>query len=266
LNWKEHCEVAERAARQGGAILLDMAGRVSVREKGRGDLVTSADLASQEAIRETLLSAFPTHSFLGEESTGPQAPVGEFRWIVDPLDGTSNYVHGLEYYAVSIGLEYRSELVAGVIYDPTANRCFRASVGGGAFLNDAPIRVSAVDTLRSALLVTGFPPGLRGRPELLRLFEEFCSESHSVRRLGSAALDLAYIAIGRFDGFYAPNLQPWDAAAGVVIVREAGGRVSNLDGSPYTLYTPDILATNGRLHDAMVEVVRRGGEGSRVEG
>jgi myo-inositol-1(or 4)-monophosphatase len=234
-----------------------MAGKVSVREKGRGDLVTSADIASQEAIRETLLTAFPAHTFLGEESTVGPDPTADFRWIVDPLDGTSNYVHGLEFYAVSIGLEHRGELVAGVIYDPAAARCFKATTGGGAFLNDTPIRVSRVDALRSALLVTGFPPGMRGRADLLRLFEEFCSESHSVRRLGSAALDLAYVACGRFDGFYAPNLHPWDAAAGAVIVREAGGLVTNLDGSPYTLYTHDILATNGCIHQAMVDVSNR---------
>jgi len=249
-------DVAERAARQAGAILLDMAGKISVREKGRGDLVTTADFASQDAIRKTLLTEFPTHTFLGEES-GDSQPAGEFHWIVDPLDGTSNYVHGLEFYAVSIGLVSRGEMLAGVIYYPSADRCFRATAGGGAFLNGEPIRASGVSSLRDALLVTGFPPGLHGRADLLRLFEEFCSESHSVRRLGSAALDLAYVACGRFDGFYAPNLHSWDAAAGVVIVREAGGRVTNLDGSPYNLYTPDILATNGLVHDQMVAVAAR---------
>jgi myo-inositol-1(or 4)-monophosphatase len=268
LDWQQHCDVAERAARRAGHILTDMAGSVSVHEKGRGDLVTSADLASQEAIRETLLGAFPSHSFLGEESAPPtpvSSPRGdrdgsegwEFRWIVDPLDGTSNYVHGLEFYAVSIGLEHRGELVVGVIYEPTSDRCFHATVGGGAFLNRSAIRVSPVSSLRSALLVTGFPPGMRGRADLLRLFEEFCSECHSVRRLGSAALDLAYVASGRFDGFYAPNLHPWDAAAGLVILREAGGKVSNLDGSTYNLYTPDILASNGTIHDAMTQVAAR---------
>ena len=257
MDLQRFCEVAQHAARRGGAILLDMAGTRSVREKGRGDLVTSANLASQDAIRDTLLTAFPSHTFLGEESTVGPDPAADFRWIVDPLDGTSNYVHGLEFYAVSIGLEHRGELIAGVIYDPAADRCFRATAGGGAFLNDSPIRVSSVDSLRAALLVTGFPPGMRGRADLLRLFEEFCSESHSVRRLGSAALDLAYVACGRFDGFYAPNLHPWDAAAGALLVREAGGLVTNLDGSPYDLYTPDILASNGRLHHSMVDVSNR---------
>lgn len=257
MDLKRFCAVAEHAARRAGAILLDMAGKVSVREKGRGDLVTTADLASQESIRETLLTAFPSHTFLGEESIAAPDPAADFRWIVDPLDGTSNYVHGLEFFAVSIGLEHRGEQIVGVIYDPSADRCFKATAGGGAFLNDAPIRVSAVDSLRAALLVTGFPPGMRDRADLLRLFEEFCSESHSVRRLGSAALDLAYVASGRFDGFYAPNLHPWDAAAGAVIVREAGGRVTNLDGTPYNLYTPDILASNGAIHGAMVCVAAR---------
>jgi myo-inositol-1(or 4)-monophosphatase len=249
--------VAEQAARQAGRILAEMAGNFDVREKARGDLVTSADLASQAAIRDVLLQAFPTHSFLGEESHAAPDTESEFRWIVDPLDGTSNYVHGLEFYAVSIGLEYRGEPVVGVIYEPTQDRCFHATRGGGAFINETPIRVSTVDSLRTALLVTGFPPGMRGRNDLLRLFEEFCSESHSVRRLGSAALDLAYVACGRFDGFYAPNLHPWDAAAGVVIVREAGGKVSNLDGTPFTLNTPDILATNSQIHGEMLAVAAR---------
>jgi myo-inositol-1(or 4)-monophosphatase len=255
MDWQEHCELAELAARRAGTILIDMAGKVSVREKGPGDLVTSADLASQEAIRETILDRFPSHAFLGEESAIRTPPTAEFRWIVDPLDGTSNYVHGLEFYAVSIGLEHRGTPVVGVIYEPTSKRCFRATAGNGAYLNAELIRVSEVTSLKSALLVTGFPPGMRGRADLLRLFEDFCAASHSVRRLGSAALDLAYVACGRFDGFYAPNLNPWDAAAGVVIVREAGGHVSNLDGSNYDLYTPDILATNSHIHDAMLAVL-----------
>jgi myo-inositol-1(or 4)-monophosphatase len=259
MDLNHFCDVAECAARRAGAILMEMADTISVREKGRGDLVTSADFASQEAIRETLLGAFPAHTFLGEESRGERPAAGEFHWIVDPLDGTSNYVHGLELYAVSIGLEFQGGLVVGVIYDPAADRCFRATAGGGAFLNGERIRVSTVASLRDSLLVTGFPPGLRGRSDLLRLFEEFCAESHSVRRLGSAALDLAYVACGRFDGFYAPNLHPWDAAAGVVIVREAGGQVTNLDGTPYNLYTPDILASNGPIHEAMLAVAARVG-------
>ncbi len=256
MDFQKCALVAEQAARKAGSILLDMAGKVSIREKGRGDLVTSADLASQEAIRETLLTTFPSHSFLGEESPAASNPAAEARWIVDPLDGTSNYVHGLEFYAVSIGLEFRGELVVGVIFDPAGNRCFSAIAGGGAFVNGEPIRVSTASTLRESLLVTGFPPGMRGRTDLLRLFQEFCSECHSVRRLGSAALDLAYVACGRFDGFYAPNLHPWDAAGGVVIVREAGGRVTNLDGSPYRLETPDILASNGLIHTPMIQVIQ----------
>jgi myo-inositol-1(or 4)-monophosphatase len=254
LDWQEHVEVAERAARYAGEILIEMAGNVSVREKGPGDLVTSADLASQEAIRQTIFDRFPTHAFVGEESAIESASDAELVWIVDPLDGTSNYVLGLEFFAVSIGLVRHGTPVVGVIYDPTQRRCFRATDQGGAYLDGQPIHVSQVSTLRNALLVTGFPPGMRGRDDLLRLFEEYCAESHSVRRLGSAALDLAYVACGKFDGFYAPNLRPWDAAAGVLLVQEAGGTITNLDGSPYNLYTPDILATNARIHDAMVNI------------
>jgi myo-inositol-1(or 4)-monophosphatase len=253
-----YCDAAERAARQGGAVLREMAGEVAVTEKAPGDLVTAADLAAQQVIQQALLAEFPDHTFLGEESGCAPDPAAEFRWIVDPLDGTTNYVHGLEFYAVSIALEARGELVAGVIYEPASGRCFRATAGGGAFMDGQPIRVSAVSALRHALLVTGFPPNLRGRTDLWELFEAFCGASHSVRRLGSATLDLAYVACGRFDGFYAGNLHCWDAAAGVLLVREAGGHVTNLDGTPYNLYTPDILASNGLIHDAMVQIATRG--------
>jgi myo-inositol-1(or 4)-monophosphatase len=257
LELSHYCDVAERAARRAGAILREMAGKFSVREKGHGDLVTSADLAAQEAIQQSLLAEFPDHAFLGEESREAPDPAAEFRWIVDPLDGTTNYVHGVDFYAVSIGLERRGELIAGVIFEPAAERCFRATYGGGAFLDGKPIRVSEIVELRRALLLTGFPPNLRGRDDLWALFQEFCSESHSVRRLGSAALDLANVASGRFEGFYSTNLHCWDAAAGVLLVREAGGQVTKLDGSPYSLYTADMLATNGLVHQAMVEVAQR---------
>ena len=262
MDLQHYGEVAEQAARRAGAILRKMASEFSVREKGRGDLVTTADVASQEAIRQVLLGEFPNHAFVGEEGQQKPDPTAEFRWIVDPLDGTSNYVHGVEFYAVSIGLEARGQLVAGVIYDPNADHCFKATAGGGAFLNLQPIRVSQVSRLRDALIVTGFPPNIRGRADLWRLFEEFCSESHSVRRLGSSALDLAYVAWGRFDAFYSLNHHCWDVAAGVLILREAGGHVTNLTGSTHDLYAPSILATNGLVHQEAIAVVKRALDGA----
>ena len=254
MDLRHLCETAEEAARQGGKILIEMADDFSVREKGLSDLVTSADLASQAAIRKRILEEFPQHTFLGEEGNEQPDPDAEYRWIVDPLDGTTNYVHGLEFFAVSIGLEFRGDLIVGVIYDPSFDRCFKATLGGGAFVADKAIRASQVDQLREALLVTGFPPGKHLRTEQVRLFVEYSTRSHSVRRLGSAALDLAYVACGRFEGFYSTSLQSWDAAAGALIVQEAGGQISNLDGTSYDLYTPDILATNGGIHEAMVEI------------
>lgn len=249
--------VAEWAARRAGQVLLDMRADATIREKGPGDLVTSADLAAQDVIRRTIHDRFPTHRILGEEGSAEPDPHSEFRWIVDPLDGTSNYVHRFEFFAVSIAAEHRGELLAGVIFDPTAKRCFTAWRCGGAWLNGQPIRVSPVTELRQALLCTGFPARMRGRRDLLALFEEFCSESHAVRRLGSAALDLAYVAMGSFDGFYSTHLHAWDAAAGVLLVREAGGCVTRLDGSAYDVDTPDILASNGRVHDAMSQLAGR---------
>ena len=264
LDLEHYSEVAEQAARRGGEILLGKAETFSVRERGPSDLVTSADLASQQAIRQTILAEFPEHTFLGEEGPEEPDPEAQYRWIVDPLDGTTNYVHRLEFFCVSIALELRGELVVGVIYDPNADRCFKATRGGGAVLNGQAIRVSQVSELRQALLVTGFPPAMHKRPDLLRLFADYSALCHSVRRLGSAALDLAYVAWGRLDGFYSTNLHSWDAAAGAVIVREAGGQISNLDGTAYDLYTPDILASNGLVHQAMVLVASRHPKGSKM--
>jgi len=254
LELDRYLELAEQAARRAGQVLLDMKGRFTVRRKGWQDLVTSADLAAQEAARECLLDAFPDHTVLGEEAPSRFDPTAPFRWIIDPLDGTTNYVHGLDYYAVSIALEHKYNLLVGVIYAPELQQCFKAANGQGAFCNDTQIKVSDVADIADALVATGFPPQLDKRPDLIKLFERYSVKTHAVRRLGSTALNLAYTAMGRFDAFYSATIHSWDVAAGALLVWEAGGSVSNLDGGTYDLYRPDILATNGHIHQQMLNV------------
>lgn len=255
----EHVEAACEAARRGGQALQDWRQRFTVQEKGRFDLVTEADLAAQQAIEQFLRARFPEHGFLGEESSRSRHSLaeraGRTTWIVDPLDGTTNYVHDCPYYGVSIGLEAEGELVAGVIYDPTRQEMFHAAAGQGAWLNGRRLQATRIDRLEHALLSTGFPPDLHGQEHTLDTWRRFSLRTQSLRRTGSTALNLAYVAAGRHDGYWTYQAFPWDAAAGVVLIREAGGRVTNLDGSPYKLDTLDLLASNGPLHAAMREVV-----------
>lgn len=251
--------IATAAAIEAGELLLEYRGKVRARQKGPGDVVTRADFESQALIRQRIKDAFPDHDFLGEEQTSDQEEnrTASVRWLVDPLDGTANYVHGLDLFAVSIAAVSGNDPLVGVIHAPALKETYEAIRGGGATLNGQSIHVSDVSRLEDALLVTGFPPRPQRRPELLRLYGEFCDISHAVRRLGSAALDLAYVAAGRFDGFYAVHLHAWDCAAGVLLVREAGGLVTRINGSPFDLYQPDLLASNGRIHRQMVEVACR---------
>lgn len=249
-------DAAVDAARAAGQVLLDLAGQVTVREKAPTDLVTSADLAAQETIRQRLHRAFPQDDFLAEEAA-PPASRGARRWIVDPLDGTTNYVHQIPFYAVSIGLEIDGRMQVGVVYSPALDECFTAVRGRGARLNGRPIRVSAIRELRQAVVATGFPTDRALARENLDYFGAFVWASQSVRRLGAAALNLAYVACGRFDGNWATSLHPWDAAAGVLLVQEAGGTVTRLDGAAYELDQPTLLASNGPLHAAMLDVIRR---------
>jgi myo-inositol-1(or 4)-monophosphatase len=256
-----YLEAAREAARRGAGVLADWQRRFAVREKGRFDLVTDADVASQQAIRDYLTARFPGHGFLGEEGSakdrrpGPDAPP---TWIVDPLDGTTNYVHGFPFYCVSIGLEAAGELVVGVIYDPSRDEVFAAARNLGAWLGDTPLASTRTSRLEEALLTTGFPADIRDREELLAWWRHFGLRSHGLRRTGSTALNMAYVAAGRVDAFWAFDNNPWDIAAGVVLVREAGGTVTNIDGSPFDPYTPDILCTNGPLHTAMQDAFRNG--------
>jgi myo-inositol-1(or 4)-monophosphatase len=249
---------AIQTARDAGQILLERFGRaIQITNKGVIDLVTEADVAAERLIVERIRSYHPRHAILAEESGETLAASGdsEWRWIVDPLDGTTNYAHGYPCYCVSVALERAGELVIGVIHDPTRDETFAAERGAGATLNGRRIRVSETDDLNNALLSTGYPYDVRGRDNFVRNFKNFILHAQGVRRDGSAALDLAYVACGRFDGFWEEGLRPWDVAAGVVLVEEAGGRVSRYDGSPFHIYTPPIMTSNGLIHEAMMRVL-----------
>jgi myo-inositol-1(or 4)-monophosphatase len=195
-----------------------------------------------------ILGEYPDHNFLGEEGLIRTDGAAPYRWVIDPLDGTTNYFHGFPFFAVSIGLERDGELIAGVIYDPTREELFTAFKGHGAYLNEQRLQVSAAQRLQQALLVASFPPGSTPESPPIRQFLRILPHAQTVQRTGSAALNLAYLATGRLDGFWSYSLKPWDMAAGVVIVREAGGNVSKMNGSPLALEIPDILATNGAIH------------------
>jgi myo-inositol-1(or 4)-monophosphatase len=257
----DYLEAAREASRRGAAVLEEWRRRFSVREKARFDLVTDADLASQQAIRDYLGRRYPGHGFLGEEDLasqerpGPEAPP---TWIVDPLDGTTNYVHDCPLYCVSVGLQVAGELVAGAVYDPSRQELFAAAKGRGAWLGERRLATSTAAGLEEALLATGFPPDLRGQERTLDWWRYFSLRARSLRRTGSTALNLAYVAAGRFDGYWAFDNHVWDVAAGAVLVREAGGTITNVDGSTYDPYTPDALASNGPLHAVLLEGLRRG--------
>jgi myo-inositol-1(or 4)-monophosphatase len=255
----DYLDAAQEAARRGAAVLEGWRTRFSVREKGRADLVTDADFAAQQATRDYLLGRFPGHAFLGEEDgpNQPRPPAGAPpTWIVDPLDGTTNYVHDAPMYCVSVGLEVAGELVAGAIFDPRQREMFAAARGRGATLSDRPIRTSATDKLADALLSTGFSPDLRGHEIQLEWWAYFSMHTQSLRRTGSTALNLAYVAAGRYDGYWGFDNNAWDVAAGVVIVREAGGQVTTLDGRVYDPHGRHCLASNGPLHDDLVKALR----------
>jgi myo-inositol-1(or 4)-monophosphatase len=254
-------EAACEAARRGAAVLEEWRNRFQVREKARFDLVTDADLDSQRAIRTYLAERFPQHAFLGEEDPTPKArpgPGAPPTWIVDPLDGTTNYVHDCPMYCVSIGLWLDGEMVVGVVLDPARNELFQAATGQGAWLNGRRLQTSQASSLEEALLATGFPPDMRGQEQSLAWWRYFSLRARSLRRTGSTALNLAYVAAGRFDGYWAFDNHVWDVAGGMVLVREAGGVVSNVDGTPYDPFTPDGLATNRPLHPVMLECLRTG--------
>jgi myo-inositol-1(or 4)-monophosphatase len=243
-------------AREAGALLMDYFHRgLKIEYKGDADLVTAADRASETLIRERIAKQFPSHDVLGEEQ-GLNDRGGEYRWYVDPLDGTTNFAHGFPVFCVSLALEQRAEgsaqRVAGVIYDPTRQELFSAAQGSGAQLNGKPIHASKIAQLKECLVATGFPSHKRHKNPNIYFYHQITLRTHGVRRAGSAALDLCNVACGRFDGFWEFNLNPWDTAAGVLLVEEAGGKVSRFDGSEFQLDSRETLASNGLVHHALL--------------
>ena len=250
--------VAVEAARAAGHLLLaEMDGPRRIASKGSPiDLVTEMDARAEALIVDRLRGAFPDDAVLTEEAGLHPGRSGR-RWIVDPLDGTTNYAHGLPVFAVAIALEVDGRLTLGVAFDPTRGELFVASRGGGATLNDRPLAVSTTADLDRSLLTTGFPYDIRETADTnLREYGVFSLRARAVRRMGSAVIDLAWVAAGRFDGYWELRLGPWDAAAGALLVEEAGGRVTGLDAGPLDLAAPSIVATNGRIHDAVLAVLR----------
>ena len=248
-------KVAEVAARAGGIILMKYLGQpLDVEFKGDVDLVTKVDRLSEEAIVSIIRNAYPEHRILAEEGTN-QEGASKYRWIIDPLDGTTNYAHSFPCFAVSIGLEISGNMGAGVVYDPVRDECFTAMEGGGAYLNGSAIHISKVDNLDRALLATGFPYDRREHPDdYLALFRKFMTKAQEIRRPGSASIDLCYLASGRIDGFWESKLKPWDVAAASAIVVEAGGQISDFKGNKFSIFGNETLASNGRIHDEMVKV------------
>ena len=248
------------AARDAGGLLMQRLGVAKVTNKGDINLVTEADIAAENLIIERIRSYYPQHGILAEES-GEAALVGgkqsDWKWIIDPLDGTTNYAHGYPCFCVSIALEHKGVLEIGVVYDPMRDEMFAAERGSGATLNDRRIRVSEIEELKDAMLVTGFPYNVRERPNFTRDFANFTMAAQAVRRDGSAAIDLAYLACGRFDGFWEDGLNAWDVAAGILLIEEAGGQISNFNGGPVDIYAAKILASNGLIHDAMMRVLHK---------
>ena len=239
-------------AREAGALLMGyFQRRVKVEYKGDVDLVTEADRASEALITRRIRERWPGHNILGEEGTRTEQG-SEYRWYVDPLDGTTNFAHGFPVFCVSLGLEHNGERVAAVIFDPTRDEMFTAEKGAGGFLNGQPIHVSAISNLAECLLATGFPSHKRHKNPNIFFYHQITLKTHGVRRAGSAALDLCDVACGRFDGFWEFNLNPWDTAAGVLMVEEAGGRVTRFDGQPFRIDSKETLASNGLLHDALL--------------
>ena len=273
----DYLKTCERAARAGGMVLLDWVGRFAAREKAQSDLVTEADIASQEEIRRILLSTYPDHGFLGEEggAIGPerrqpalpqqvQPPAlpgvlpenPEFRWLVDPLDGTTNYVHGIPHYCVSIALERRGELVCGAVFDPISQECFTGEAGKGSFLNGQKLSVSSVEHIEHAVAAVSLPPkvqpGSRDLAELARI----TVACQAIRRTGSAALNLCYLAAGRFDAYWGGNTKPWDIAAGALMISEAGGLITGTNGGPLCLTDSRFVAASTKnLHEEMLRLV-----------
>ena len=252
----ELLDVAWEAANAAGKIIRDgWQQPKTIDYKGTIDLVTSVDQESERTIVNFIHGKFPEHSILAEEETDLRGAQYEYRWIIDPLDGTTNFVHGYPQFCVSIALEHNSRVVIGLVYDPIRGECFKAALGQGATLNDKPIRASTTVELGKSLLATGFPYDRRDFANFyLTYFKAFMIRCQGIRRSGSAALDLCYVACGRLDGFWELKLKPWDIAAGALIVTEAGGMLSDFSGKSFALWSQETLASNRFIHDEMVGI------------
>ena len=253
-------ETAIEAGRQAGAILQNyVRSGFRIEHKDRINLVTDADHAAEQCVIDRIRKQFPRHRFLAEERGRVERSPSPYLWVIDPLDGTTNFAHGYPAYCVSIGLEYEGRCVLGVVFDPSRNELFTATHSGGAYLNGQPIRVSSTSSLENSLLVTGFAYDIReAARNNLDHFVKFALKAQGLRRTGSAALDLCYIAAGRFDGFWEVSLNPWDMAAGSVMVREAGGQLTNFLGNDLSIYGQELVASNGHIHQAMLAVLNEG--------
>jgi myo-inositol-1(or 4)-monophosphatase len=248
----------EAVVRAGDMQMAQLGRDIQIDKKGTIDLVTEVDVAVEKMFRAMIAERFPAHQILAEEMGGAAvAPAGPC-WVFDPIDGTTNYAHGLPIFCASLALEIDSVPEVAAVYDPNRRELFTAERGAGAFLNGRPLRVSGAARLVEAMLVTGFPYDVHTRiDEIVGLFAAFVAKARAVRRLGSAAIDLCWVAAGRMDGFWESDLKAWDIAAGALIVAEAGGQVSAMDGAPFRSRGGNVLASNGRLHDAMLEVIAR---------
>jgi myo-inositol-1(or 4)-monophosphatase len=256
-NNDRYLQVAIAAAREAGRIQMEHFGHSHpVEYKGEFNPVTEIDKLCERTINQMILDAFPDHDLLTEESDfkGKGSP---YKWIIDPIDGTTNYLHGYPCFCVSIGLEVEGEVKLGVVYNPVLDELFHAEKGKGSFLNGSRISVSKTDRLRRSFLSTGFPYDVQENPDLyLHYFRQFITRSFAIRRPGSAAIDLCYLAAGRFDGFWELKLHPWDVAAASLMVIEAGGRATDFQGRPFSIYFDEILATNGLIHQEMLQIIQ----------
>lgn len=255
--------VAVEACRRGAAELEAWRPRFRVKEKSRADLVTDADTASQKAVKDHIFAEYPDHHFLGEEeAVGKSIESLRFgddpTWVCDPLDGTGNYAHGVPAYCVNLALVFHGEPVVAVTLDPRLNELYTAVKGGGAFLNGEPIRVSTIATLGSALLSTGFPSDYEKQLRNLAAWQRVTKEAQALRRTGSSALNMAYLAAGRFDGYWCYDNWPWDVLPGVLLVQEAGGTITNAEGGAFDPFRMDILATNGPIHASVLAALTAG--------
>jgi myo-inositol-1(or 4)-monophosphatase len=254
-------DVAIHAAKEAGKIQLEKLGKlkyIHTKYNQDNNLVTEADNESESKIFKIIKDNFPEHALLSEES-GDLPSESEYKWIIDPLDGTVNYAHSVPIFSTSIGIEKDGQIIVGVVYDPSRDELFTAVKNKGAFLNGQKIEVSDTNALGRAMLVTGFPYNVKDNPfNCIEHFKNFLLTARAVRRLGSAALDACYVACGRFDGFWEVSLNPWDMAAGSLIIEEAGGKVSGFDSEKLDIYSESFLATNGLIHDQMLDILKRG--------